>query len=149
MERQHEYHRNAGNRTKAQRQKKEQILKTALGTSAAIYLITLVYELIFGGMLFPPLIRLPDPETGRILIKIMLGTISAGTLFMAGYYGKMSLDRVTEDHEKMERFYQKTADRLVRCGQNEKILEMLAREELTENGNWSSYQRDNAPEMNV
>ena len=149
VKRQREYHRNAGRKTKAQRQKKEQTLKTALGISALIYLVTLVYELVVGGMLFTPLIRLSNPETGRILIKIILGTISAGTLFMAGYYGKMSLDRVTEDHEKMERFYQKTADRLARCGQNEKILEMLAREELTENGNWSSYQRDNAPEMNV
>jgi hypothetical protein len=61
----------------------------------------------------------------------------------------MSLDRITGDHEKMERFYQKAADLLARCGQNEQILETLAREELTENGNWSSYQRDNAPEMNV
>ena len=61
----------------------------------------------------------------------------------------MSLERVTSDHEKMEQFYEKAADRLARCGQNEQILEVLVREELTENGNWSSYQRDNAPEMNI
>lgn len=29
------------------------------------------------------------------------------------------------------------------------VLETLAREELAENGNWSSYQRDNAVEMNL
>ena len=146
---QREYHRKAGGHTGAQQKKKEQILGAAMRISALVYLAALVYELIFGGMLFSPLIRLNDPETGRIVIKIVLGTLSAATLFMAGYYGKMSLERVTADHEKMEKFYAKAADRLARCGQNEQILETLVREELTENGNWSSYQRDNAPEMNV
>ena len=83
-----------------------------------------------------------------MLLKIILGTLSAGTLFMANYYGKMSLRRVTADHEKMEKFFEKAADQLIRRGQNEQILETLAREELAENGNWCSYQRDNAPELN-
>ena len=146
---QREYHQSAGGKTAAQRKKKERILGVAMRISALVYLVTLAYELVFGGMLFAPLIRLSNPETGRTVIKIVLGTLSAATLFMAGYYGKMSLERVTADHEKMEKFYEKAADRLARCGQNEQILEVLVREELTENGNWSSYQRDNAPEMNV
>ena len=29
------------------------------------------------------------------------------------------------------------------------VLEALAREELAENGNWCSFQRDNAPELNL
>lgn len=149
VEGQREYHRNAGGRTAAQQKKKERILGIAMRISALVYLSTLAYELLFGGMLFAPLIPLTNPETGRTVIKIVLGTLSAATLFMAGYYGKMSLERVTSDHEKMEQFYEKAADRLARCGQNEQILEVLVREELTENGNWSSYQRDNAPEMNV
>ena len=148
-EHQRTYHGEAGQKTKAQQERKERILGIAMKTSILFYLITLAYELVFGGMLFSPPVPLRNPETGRTIIKIVLGTISAGTLFMAGYYGKMSLDRITGDHEKMERFYQKAADLLARCGQNEQILETLAREELTENGNWSSYQRDNAPEMNV
>ena len=49
----------------------------------------------------------------------------------------------------MEAFYEKAADRIARCGENEQILEILAREELTENGNWSSYQQDNALEMSL
>ena len=61
----------------------------------------------------------------------------------------MSLSRVTGDHEKMVAFYEKAAGRIARCGVNEQMLETLAREELTENGNWSSYQRDNAPELNI
>ena len=116
--------------------------------SILTYVVTLIYEFLFGGLGLRPLVSLRDPEQGRTLIKIVLGTLSAGTLFMANYYGKMSLRRVTTDHAKMAKFYEKAADQLTRCGQNEHILEALAREELAENGNWCSYQKDNAPELN-
>ena len=49
----------------------------------------------------------------------------------------------------MVRFYEKAEAQLKLRGQEENLLEALAREELTENGNWSSYQRDNAPELNL
>ena len=100
-------------------------------------------------IIYHALLTLNDPEDGRTLLKIVLGTLSAGTLFMANYYGKMSLRRVTADHEKMVKFYDKAAEQLGRCGQSEHILEALAREELAENGNWCSFQRDNAPELNL
>ena len=38
---------------------------------------------------------------------------------------------------------------LAEHGQNEALLEQLAREELIENGNWLSYQRDNAPDISL
>ena len=41
----------------------------------------------------------------------------------------------------IQEFWNRMLDELSRDG--------MTREELTENGNWSSYQRDNAPEMNV
>ena len=34
-------------------------------------------------------------------------------------------------------------------GQTEALLTVLAREELTENGNWCSYQRDNKPDLSL
>ena len=144
---QQDYYRHAGERAAVRLKKQSRMLGSGMAVSIIAYLILLVYELVFGGLLFTPVLNLKDPEKVRTVIKIILGTISAGTLFMAGYYGKMSLTRVIGDYEKMEAFYQKAADRIVRCGENEQILETLAREELTENGNWSSYQRDNAPEM--
>ena len=49
----------------------------------------------------------------------------------------------------MKAFYQRMAEELKRRGQTEELMEILAREELTENGNWCSYQRDNAPELNL
>ena len=71
------------------------------------------------------------------------------TLFIASYYGRLSLPRSLSDHEKMERFYALMSRRLERCGQTEELLAVLGREELCENGNWCSYQRDNKPDLNI
>ena len=38
---------------------------------------------------------------------------------------------------------------LTLCGQDENLLLLLVREELIENGNWCSYQRDNTPDVNL
>lgn len=149
VEEQRDYHRQAGKKTTGQMEKNDRALGIAMKISILTYAVTLIYEFAFGGLAIKPLMILQDPEHGRTLIKIVLGTLSAGTLFMANYYGKMSLRRVTTDHEKMVKFYEKAADQLIRCGQNEHILEALAREELAENGNWCSYQKDNAPELNL
>ena len=88
-------------------------------------------------------------ELCRTVLKIAVGTISAMTLFVANYYGKQSLPRTRSDHEKMARFYDKMAGRIERYGQSEELLGLLAREELTENGNWISYQRDNTPDISL
>ena len=149
VEDQREYHQKAGKKTIGQMTKNDRTLGIVMKISILTYAATLIYEFAFGGLVFRPLMPLSDPEQGRTLIKIVLGTLSAGTLFMANYYGKMSLRRVTTDHRKMEKFFEKAADHLIRCGQNEHVLEALAREELAENGNWCSYQRDNAPELNL
>jgi hypothetical protein len=47
----------------------------------------------------------------------------------------------------MERFYGKMSAQLEKNGQTEELLTVLAREELVENGNWCSYQRDNKPDF--
>lgn len=39
--------------------------------------------------------------------------------------------------------------RLKEHGQTEEQLTVLAREELMENGNWCTYQRDNAPDISL
>ncbi len=49
----------------------------------------------------------------------------------------------------MARFYEKAAARLEADGQTEALLTVLAREELIENGNWCSYQRDNKPDLSL
>ena len=104
--------------------------------------------MLFGGLLsrFP---AIPNAETYRTLLKLVLGSISAATLFISNYYGKLSLSRSVEDHEKMAVFYERICERLTLCGQDENLLLLLVREELIENGNWCSYQRDNTPDVNL
>lgn len=149
VEDQKAYHERAGARTARQLEKNDRWLGIAMRISVVLYVAVLVYELVCGGLIFRPALAAEDAETGRKILLILLGTLSAGTLFLANYYGKMSLNRVTDDHGKMVRFYEKAEAQLKLRGQEENLLETLAREELTENGNWSSYQRDNAPELNL
>ena len=108
-----------------------------------------MFELVCGGLIFTPLVRIGNVELCRTILKIVMGTITAVTLFVANYYGRLSLPRSLSDHRKMERFYTRMAERLSRQGQTEELLRVLAREELIENGNWSSYQRDNTPDINL
>ena len=100
-------------------------------------------------MLSAPAVQLSGIDGWRTAIKILLGLLSVATLFMANYYGKQSLTRKASDHGKMRDFYAAMAGMLERNGQTEEILLRLAKEELIENGNWCSYQRDNAPDFNL
>ena len=107
-----------------------------------------MFELLFGGLLArrPAII---DAEAYRTWLKLVLGSISAATLFISNYYGKLSLSRGVEDHEKMATFYERICRRLDLCGQDGSLVLLLAREELIENGNWCSYQRDNTPDFSL
>ncbi len=149
VEPQRQYHEAGGQKAGRRKERSDRIVAVATGVSAGLYFAVLLYELIWGGLIFRPAGGIRDPETGRTVLKAILGTISAGTLFIASYYGKMSLGRKTEDHEKLEHFYARAERMLEIWGQTENLLEELAREELTENGNWCSYQKDNAPEINA
>lgn len=100
-------------------------------------------------MLTTPLLPAENAEGWRTLLKIALGSISAMTLFVANYYGRLSLPRVLSDHGKMERFFARMSEKLLDEGQTDALLTTLAREELIENGNWCSYQRDNTPEISL
>ena len=144
-----EYHRNAGDSSGKKLMLSERTIKIALGLSIGLYLLGVAYELLCGGLIFHPVLPLANMETGRTVLKILIGTLSAVTLFTADYYGKLSLSRATSDHKKMERFYQRMADVLDRRGQTEEVLSALAREELTENAGWFSYQQDNTPDIGL
>ena len=146
---QRQYHEKAEKRTSGQLGRNNRLLQTAAVCAVILYFGGLAFELLGGGLLFRPVIAVQNPPAWRTILKILLGTVSAGTLFLASYYGKMSLERKNADHGKMKVFYGRMGRELERRGQTEELLETLAREELTENGNWCSYQRDNAPELNL
>lgn len=149
VEDQRKYHEAAEKRSLHDLRVSENTVRTALIISIVLYLAAVVFELLCGGLLFAPAFHVTNVEIYRTGLKILLGTISAVTLFIANYYGRLSLPRILSDHKKMERFYRKMSDQLSRRGQTEELLTVLAREELVENGNWCSYQRDNKPDMSL
>ena len=164
-----DYHINAYDRTKKNNKSSEKIVNTALCISFALYIFALLFELLFGGLIFEPRLLLADEDFYRTILKVLLGTISAGTIFGANYYGKLSPQRKLSDHKKMEHFYGKIHTLLadkeeeeeekrkaeqreqidIKKVQPEELLKVLAVEELIENGNWCSYQRDNTPDINL
>lgn len=83
-------------------------------------------------------------------LKILWGTITAVTLFVSSYLGKLSLVRRSIDHEKMQQLFQTAEDCYDRFPQKRmQLFRLLAREELIENGNWYSYSRENTPSFDL
>ena len=146
---QRDYHLQASRRTSLDIARSERVVRVALILSASLYVAALVFELLFGGLGPGRLAALENIDRYRTLIKVALGTLSAATIFIANYYGKQSLPRKQSDHGKMAAFYARVSDMLAEHGQSEALLERLAREELIENGNWLSYQRDNTPDVSL
>ena len=142
------YHRKAQAKAQVKLQGSGRVVGVAFLISIGLYLLALAFELLFGGLV-PRFSAIANAESCRTLIKLVLGVISAATLFISNYYGKLSLSRGVEDHVKMAAFYQRIVERLSAYGQDETTLLLLAREELIENGNWCSYQRDNTPDFSL
>lgn len=146
---QRDYHREAAGSSRQKLRISDRTVRFSMLLSILLYLAAVAFELLCGGLIFSPRILIPNVEAWRTVLKILLGTISAVTLFVANFYGRLSLPRTLSDHQKMERFYGKMSEQLERSGQSEELLRTLAREELTENGNWISYQRDNKPDISL
>ena len=149
VEEQRAYHQSAKKKTLRKSSRSDRIVSAALVVSVALYVIALAFELLFGGLVFSPVMLFSNIEVWRVVLKVSLGSVSAATLFIANYYGKLSLPRQLADHTKMARFYAKMLEKLSTQGQTDELLAVLAREELTENGNWCSYQRDNRPDISL
>ena len=146
---QRDYHEQAEKRTHRAMLRSDLVVRAALCASVALYVLALLFEAFFGGLFLPPAAAPSLIELWRTLLKVALGLLSAATIFIANYYGKQSLSRVISDHGKMKRFYAEVAGQLERFGQSEELLRTLAAEELVENGNWCSYQRDNTPDISL
>ena len=148
VDQQRRYHQEVIGRSRRAYEGSERIVGIALRISILLYLAVLAFEIIWGGLL--PFSRsISAAETYRTLSKLILGSISAGALFISNYYGRLSLSRVTSDHAKMERFYREALERIDHYGETPALLLLIAREELIENGNWCSYQRDNTADFNL
>ncbi len=123
--------------------KKEKLSEGILAVTTIVSLLTYVFALVYEILVLTG--KVQEVELVRTLVKIVLGTVSAGTLFISGYYGKLSLTRQSTDHRKMQLFYDRALEKLHRYGQTEELLADIVREELAENGNWYSYRLEDKP----
>ena len=130
--------------TKAENEKKRQkkIEKIAITLTILAYLLGLAFE---GYMYFcSPNI---DAHLIRLGLKIIIGSMSVGTIFLENYYGKMSLSEKINNHKRMIKLYEKIRKEILKKGETPEIIEYLAREFLIENTTWYAYQNKNKAEL--
>lgn len=155
-----EYHRRALRRNKRKHRMSEKTARIMLIISITLFVVVFALEFLFTAVITKKIITEPLPAifmqhddqvfTLRSLLKIVLGGVSAITVFLSGYYGKLSLGRKSLDHEKMASLYAFAKEQFERGNVNrERLFFELAREEIIENGNWFSYCRENSPTFDV
>ena len=83
----------------------------------------------------------------RAILKIVIGSMSAGTLFIKSYYGKMSLSNEIESHRRMVMLYEDAERKIREQGENDNLISSLAHEFLIENSTWYAYQSKNKFEL--
>jgi len=140
---QYNYHSKALVRDGNKRNINDHTAKAMLIASAILYIIVFALEFFL-----TPIVD--DKAYMLYLLKVLLGLVSAVTVFLSNYYGKLSLGRKSEDHKKMASLYGKTK-KLYESGKFEpqQLFYELAREEIIENGNWMSYCKENPPTFNL
>lgn len=138
------YHKSA--LLKAQRQDNinKYVTKTVLILTLLTYLFTLIFELFIYRI-----IDINRLNFIRAFIKVLLGSLSAITLFTNNYYGKMSLSNVIEDHKKMIALYEEVENKINKEGEKEELILYLAKESINENSSWYAYECNNDIELNI
>jgi len=139
------YHKDAMLRTAKKKKANDCISKLLL-------IITIFF--IFVGIAIEAL----KPEIMRIIsfgveIKtvylVLIGTLSAISLFLSSYYGKLALGRKISDHANMIKLYSRANKLIAEDGFSDSVALIVAREEIVENGNWYSYVKENELDINV
>lgn len=138
------YHESALIRTEAKKRKDERITQFVLFITIFAYIITFLFEFF---VYSTSSADLNSVIVTRMVLKIILGTMSAITLFTGSYYGKMSLANSIDDHKRMISLYEKAENDVLQNGESEELLIFLAREFLIENSTWYAYQNKNKPDL--
>lgn len=158
-----EYHANAAEKERRKLKKDKFISRIALSTTVVTFFILLIFEIwvfyasgeinneflfvILNGLQSNGLMQGCDQtELLRTFLKIIIGTMSATTLFISSYYGKMSLSASIDDHGRMKELYESTAKKM-EPGETDELIIDLAREFLIENVVWYAYQKQNTADF--
>lgn len=109
----------------------------------AAYIAAMVFEVLVSQNLTDGI----DVNLFRAVLKVVVGTMSAATLFTGNYYGKMSLPNIIDDHKRMIALYESVEEKFRAEGESSEIILDLARECLNENATWYAYQNKNKPDL--
>ena len=137
------YHNGALAKAENKKNRDNRTTRVVIAITIIAYLITLFFELF----IFTQNPGNVDVNAVRAILKIIVGTMSAVTLFTSSYYGKLSLTYTINDHKRMIALYDNVEREIARKGETEEILVDLAREFLIENSTWYSYQTKNKPDL--
>lgn len=154
------YYRAAVTKTKKAELLNTNITRTMIMASMALFLMVIVLEFGFKHIV---LISIPIESIRSLLLihesqglivrgllKILLGLVSATTVFLSNYYGKLSLQSKLAEYEKMAAIYSSAKIRFENSEiDKRKLLLELAREEMVENGNWLNYCGNNEVEIKI
>lgn len=140
------YHKSAYQRNHRKDRLCSMITSAMLCCLVILFVAVLVLEYVFTAIMEAQML-------GIILrgwLKILWSGISAVTLFVSSYYGRLSYSRKSDDNAAMERLFAEASQKC-RSGKNDakEVLRQLAREEIIENGNWASYCMENTPTFSL
>lgn len=137
------YHENALKKAEAKIKRDNLITRIAIIITIVSYIVAVLFEFFIYNHISGNI----DANLIRAILKIILGTMSATTLFLGSYYGKMSLSNTIEDNKRMISLYSEAEREILENGETDELLLKLAREFLIENSTWYAYQNKNKPDL--
>ena len=137
------YHERALVKAEQKNQRDNRISRIILFITVIAYCAALIFELI----IVKRLTIGAGTDIIRTVLKVLLGTMSAVTLFTGSYYGKMSLPNEIDDHTRMIALYESAEQSILESGETDELLLSLARDYLNENSTWYAYQSKNTPDI--
>lgn len=139
------YHESALQKAEIKDKRDRRISMIVFIVTIIVYCAAMIYELF----VYQKIVGTENADIIRVSLKIILGMMSAVTLFTGNYYGKMSISNIIDDHKRMIALYDTAEKEILSNGESEEIQLMLAREFLNENSTWYAYQSKNKPAVIV
>ena len=139
------YHASALKKAEIKDRRDRRISTAVLVLTVIVYCAALIYELA----VYRHAAGTGNADVIRAVLKIVLGTMSAATLFTGNYYGKMSVSSAVDDHRRMIALYDEAEKEILEYGESRELQLMLAGEFLSENSSWYAYQSRNKPDIIV